>query len=154
MFMVHQWSMGLPMVSSNTSPEHSRMRSSATSLLQFECLYNIKGESTYLGALDLGLRALNPTTASPRVAWQGAFGVNRTRTRTRNLGYVCSVVAWLCPVRSYGSCRLDRMLYTIGVMLHWQALLHLEGRTSIHPCHHRYHLAVPDKSIRVHFHRH
>ena len=102
----------------------------------------------------MGLRAQSPAMASLRVAWQGAYGANRTRGSRADLGHVCSVVAWPCPVRSRGCCRLDRMLYTIGVMLRGQALLHLEGRTSIHPRHPGYRLAVPDKSIRVQPHPH
>ena len=65
----------------------------------------------YFGALAWGLRARSPTLASLRVAWQGAFGADRARGSTADLGYVCSVVAWPCPVRSRGCCRLDHMLY-------------------------------------------
>ena len=56
--------------------------------------------------------ALSPTVAAPRVAWQGAFGADRTRGSTADSGHVCPVVAWPCPVHSRGCRRLDRMLYT------------------------------------------
>ena len=53
---------------------------------------------------------------------------------------------WLLPVRSHAVHH--------GAMLQGQALLHQEGRTSIHLRHPRYCLAVPDKSIRVRPHAH
>ena len=51
------------------------------------------------------------------------------------------VFMWLLPVRLHAVHH--------GVVLQGQALLPLEGRTSIHPCHPGHCLAVPDKSIRV-----
>ena len=43
----------------------------------------------------------------------GYFGADRAKGSAADLGYVCSVVAWPCPARSHGCCRLDRMLYTM-----------------------------------------
>ena len=54
----------------------------------------------------MGLRVLGLTVAPLKVAWQGAFGANRTRGSTAASGQVCSLVAWPCPIRSHG-CELS-----------------------------------------------
>ena len=58
-------------------------------------------------------------------------------------GYVCSVVAWPCPAMPCVVTRLQPVrshAVHYGVMLQGQALLHLEGQASIHPCQPRYYL--------------
>ena len=56
------------------------------------------------------------------------------------------VLTQLLPVRLHGVHH--------GVVLEGQALLHQEGRVSIHPCQPGHSLAVPDWFVRVQPHPH
>ena len=71
--------------------------------LERECVFR---------SIGLGLEGTGSHRCSLMVAWQGAFGADRSRGSGAAAGQVCSVVAWPCPICLRGSCQLDLILCT------------------------------------------